>query len=155
LEPSRSPTPTEKEEPVIVSPNFSLYTAYARQICQHIRELADLVLERRKSYLLTSVNVYGHANFMTDDDRQQFDSDTGLSLIKVIENVEFRFGYEAMLAPGPEFGFPIRQRQNIAFRRRISTLESNHFVVECLLEGCMQDCDRIARRSFEEDTIFE
>jgi homoserine kinase len=81
LESSRSPTPTEDEqEPVTASPNFSLYTAYARQICQHIRELADLVLERRKSYLLTSVNVYGHANFMTDDDRRQFDSDTGKDL---------------------------------------------------------------------------
>lgn len=83
LQPSRSPTP-EEEKPVIVSPNFSLYTAHARQICQHIRELADLVLERRKSYLLTSVNVYGHDNFMTDDDRRQFDSDTSKSISQLL-----------------------------------------------------------------------
>lgn len=71
---------SDGEKPIATSVNFRLYTAHARQICQHIRELADLVLERRKSYLLTRVNVYGHDNFMTDEDRRQFDSDTGLIL---------------------------------------------------------------------------
>lgn len=69
---------SENEKSAATSVNFRLYAAHARQICQHIRELADLVLERRKSYLLTRVNVYGHDNFMTDEDRRQFDSDTGL-----------------------------------------------------------------------------
>ncbi|KAI6189605.1 hypothetical protein M3Y97_00026600 [Aphelenchoides bicaudatus] len=107
LERSRLSTPThEDSESASVSPNFSLYTAYARQICQHIRELADLVLERRKSYLLTSVNVYGHDNFMTDDDRRQFDSDTDLAMkqcSRLVRNLEFQLDNDQSLRGEDEY----------------------------------------------------
>jgi len=99
--------PTDEEpEPAVISPNFPLYTAHARQICQHIRELADLVLERRKSYLLTSVNVYGHDNFMTDDDRRQFDSDTDLAMkqcSRLVRNLEFQLDNDPSLRKDDEY----------------------------------------------------
>ncbi|KAI6213849.1 hypothetical protein M3Y94_00200300 [Aphelenchoides besseyi] len=95
----------EEEETVLVSANFHLYTAHARQIGQHIRELADLVVERRKSYLLSTVSAYGHDELMSDADRRHFDSDTDLAMrqcSKLVRNLEFQVDNDPSLRKDDE-----------------------------------------------------
>ncbi|KAI6220674.1 hypothetical protein M3Y99_01595000 [Aphelenchoides fujianensis] len=97
--------PVEQETPLPASPNFPLYSAHARQIGQHIRELADLVVERRKSYLLSTVSAYGHDELMSDSDRRHFDADTDLAMrqcSKLVRNLEFQVDNDATLRKDDE-----------------------------------------------------
>ena len=59
--------------------NFPLYCSQARQILTDITELRDLVLDKRKEYILCSnaFSLYGVQKFMSDEDRRKFDQETG------------------------------------------------------------------------------
>lgn len=61
--------------------NCKAYSVHARDIIlRSITELRDLVLDKRKGYILCSgaISTYGHSNFMSDTDRRRFDNDTGV-----------------------------------------------------------------------------
>ncbi|CAD5225285.1 unnamed protein product [Bursaphelenchus okinawaensis] len=96
----------DEETKVPNSDNFKLYAAHSRQIAQHIRELRDLVLEKRKSYLLSTVNVYGHDNFMSDSDRKQCDDDTETAMkqcSRLIRNLEVQVESDETLRREDEY----------------------------------------------------
>uniref|UniRef100_A0A914Z754 Syntaxin-18 n=1 Tax=Panagrolaimus superbus TaxID=310955 RepID=A0A914Z754_9BILA len=77
-DPLEAPTPSKLLEN---SNNFRLFASQARDILRNISELRNLVLSKRRDYLLCSVgghfSAYGHSNFISDYDRRQFDSDSG------------------------------------------------------------------------------
>ncbi|CAD5231490.1 unnamed protein product [Bursaphelenchus xylophilus] len=96
----------DQEVKVANSEHFELYAAHSRQIGQHIRELRDLVLEKRKTYLLSTVNVYGHDNFMSDSDRRQCDEDTETAMrqcSKLIRNLEVQVESDETLRRTDEY----------------------------------------------------
>uniref|UniRef100_A0A914CL35 t-SNARE coiled-coil homology domain-containing protein n=1 Tax=Acrobeloides nanus TaxID=290746 RepID=A0A914CL35_9BILA len=60
------------------SPNFLIFCRSTREILVDITELRNLVLEKRRDYILCggSFSSYGYSNFMSDSDRQKFDMDS-------------------------------------------------------------------------------
>uniref|UniRef100_A0AC34FHV1 Syntaxin-18 n=1 Tax=Panagrolaimus sp. ES5 TaxID=591445 RepID=A0AC34FHV1_9BILA len=80
-EPTEAPTPSKLLEN---SHNFRLFASQARDILRNISELRNLVLSKRRDYLLCSVgghfSAYGHSNFISDYDRRQFDSDSDTAM---------------------------------------------------------------------------
>lgn len=86
------------EATVLLSVNserFKVYAAQSRNICAHIRELKDLIMDKRKSYLLSTVNAYGHDNLMSDSDRKQCDEQMGnfFSLFSILGDLLLLFVY--------------------------------------------------------------
>jgi len=70
------PKNSKKSSP---SPNFHLYSWHANQILADITQLRDLILDKRKEYILCSnaFSIYGTQRFMSDTDRKKFDRETG------------------------------------------------------------------------------
>ncbi|KAI1711816.1 syntaxin-18 [Ditylenchus destructor] len=62
------------------SPNFSTFNNEAREVLQNITELRNLVLEKRKGYILCSSTFSTYGEFMTDEDRKKFDIDTDTAI---------------------------------------------------------------------------
>ncbi|KAI1703159.1 syntaxin-18 [Ditylenchus destructor] len=62
------------------SPNFSIFNNEAREVLQNITELRNLVLEKRKGYILCSSTFSTYGEFMTDEDRKKFDIDTDTAI---------------------------------------------------------------------------
>lgn len=82
--PAEFPSKTRLQES---STNFRLFASQARDILRNITELRDLVLKKRRDYILRSgggvggqISIYGQNNFMSDNDRRQFDVDTDTAM---------------------------------------------------------------------------
>lgn len=61
------------------SSSFSFYNSQANEILQSITELRDLVLDKRKEYIMCSAtfSMYDTQSSMTESNRKQFDCDSG------------------------------------------------------------------------------
>jgi hypothetical protein len=84
--------------------NCRIYSEHARQnILRSVTELRDLVLEKRKGYILCSgtFSSYGHSNFMSDDDRKRFDVDSKIAMTqcsKLIRSLEAQINADETLS---------------------------------------------------------
>uniref|UniRef100_A0A7E4VWZ2 Syntaxin-18_N domain-containing protein n=1 Tax=Panagrellus redivivus TaxID=6233 RepID=A0A7E4VWZ2_PANRE len=82
------PTPAEHPSAIKLresSKSFRLYASQAKDIVRNITELRELVAKKRRNYVLCggvggSFSAYGQANFMSDNDRRQFDADTDVAM---------------------------------------------------------------------------
>lgn len=91
--------------PKKTSQHYAIYSNHARQILTDITELRDLVLDKRKEYIMCSnaFSLYGAQRFMSDEDRKKFDNETGfLSLLFLISFN--RHGHQAMHQTDKRFG---------------------------------------------------
>uniref|UniRef100_A0A914HQW6 Syntaxin-18 n=1 Tax=Globodera rostochiensis TaxID=31243 RepID=A0A914HQW6_GLORO len=89
------------------SANFRLYCAHARQILTDVTELRDLVLDKRKEYILCSnaFSLYGVQKFMSDEDRRKFDRELDLAFkhcTKLIKGLEVQIESDRTLRRADE-----------------------------------------------------
>uniref|UniRef100_A0A183C2E1 Syntaxin-18 n=1 Tax=Globodera pallida TaxID=36090 RepID=A0A183C2E1_GLOPA len=89
------------------SANFPLYCAHARQILMDVTELRDLVLDKRKEYILCSnaFSLYGVQKFMSDEDRRKFDRELDLAFkhcTKLIKGLEVQIESDRTLRRADE-----------------------------------------------------
>lgn len=89
------------------SPHFRLYNSHARQILVDVTELRDLVLDKRKEYILCSnaFSLYGAQRFMSDEDRKKFDRETDMAIrqcTKLIKDLELQIESDRTLRANDE-----------------------------------------------------
>uniref|UniRef100_A0A1I8BRR5 t-SNARE coiled-coil homology domain-containing protein n=1 Tax=Meloidogyne hapla TaxID=6305 RepID=A0A1I8BRR5_MELHA len=90
------------------SPNFHLYSWHANQILADITQLRDLILDKRKEYILCSnaFSIYGAQRFMSDADRKKFDRETDIAIkncTKLIKDLNVRINSDKSLRAGDEY----------------------------------------------------
>uniref|UniRef100_A0A914KQL2 Syntaxin-18 n=1 Tax=Meloidogyne incognita TaxID=6306 RepID=A0A914KQL2_MELIC len=98
------PKNSKKSSP---SPNFHLYSWHANQILADITQLRDLILDKRKEYILCSnaFSIYGTQRFMSDTDRKKFDRETDIAIkncTKLIKDLNIRINSDKSLRAGDE-----------------------------------------------------
>ncbi|KAL3088657.1 hypothetical protein niasHT_023275 [Heterodera trifolii] len=97
----------QKDLRTTATSSFSLYCSHAHQILTDITELRDLVLDKRKEYILCSnaFSLYGVQKFMSDEDRRKFDQETDLAFrhcTKLIKSLEAQIESDRTLRPADQ-----------------------------------------------------